>query len=352
MTDESLRLEREKADHALADELSSIEQTADAVIIRARERADRVLATARGKTDRELASSASSSANPITVARERREEDRALRHERAAADETLRDERAEFTALLSRERRETDKDLSRERASSDDAVAMRDEFLGIVSHDLKSMLNAMLGSAALIGSDVTGENPVAAVRRHAERIQRSAARMNRLIGDLVDVASIEAGVLAVNREVADPGAVVTEALDTFQAHAEKSGVSLVAQLAAPFPEVAFDPARILQVLINLLSNAIKFTPPPGRVEVRVERGENEVRFAVSDSGIGIPADQLESVFARFRQLRSNDRRGVGLGLYISKAIVKGHGGRIWAESTPGHGSTVSFALPTRSPAGA
>jgi signal transduction histidine kinase len=169
--------------------------------------------------------------------------------------------------------------------------------------------------------------------------------MNRLIGDLLDQASIEAGMLAVTREDSDPSHLVTEAVDTFHPQAATSGVSLVAAIIPPLSLVAFDPARILQVLVNLLSNAIKFTPRGGAVSVRVECVGPELRFAVRDTGVGIPRDKLEAVFERFVQVAKNDRRGVGLGLYISKCIVQGHGGRIWAESIPGAGSTFSFTLP-------
>ena len=201
-----------------------------------------------------------------------------------------------------------------------------------MSHDLRNMLNAMVGSAALIEKGALQTDLVEQVVTHARRIQRSGARMNRLIGDLVDVASIEAGVLAVTREVGDPTTVVTEAVDTFQVQAAAAGVSLTAEIVPPPSLAAFDSARILQVLTNLLSNAIKFTPAHGRIVVHVERFGDEIRFAVSDTGVGIATDKLEAVFVRFLQVTENDRRGVGLGLYISKAIVQGHGGRIWAES--------------------
>jgi signal transduction histidine kinase len=246
---------------------------------------------------------------------------------------------------LAREREETDKDLSHERERSDDALATRDEFLGIVSHDLRNMLNAMVGSAALIEKGAVQKDLVDQVLTHARRIQRSGARMNRLIGDLVDVASMEAGVLAVTREVGDPTTVVTEVVDTFQVQAAATGVSVTAEIVAPPALAAFDSARILQVLTNLLSNAIKFTPANGRIVVRVEPVGDEIRFAISDTGVGIASDNLEAVFVRFLQVTPNDRRGVGLGLYISKAIVQGHGGRIWAESRLGEGSTFCFTLP-------
>lgn len=342
-TDESLRVEREKADDALGAKRSAIEETADDVINKARARADEVLAAARAKTDRQTITSSAQSSNKTE--RKRALEDEAVREERAEADEVVRVERAEHIALLSAERDETDKDLSFERTRSDNAVATRDEFLGIVSHDLRNMLGAMVSFAALIAKAESRDNHGEEVLAYVQRIHRSGSRMNRLIGDLVDIASIEAGSLAVTRDLGDPTAVVTEAVDTFQPQALANGVSLRAEIA-PVPSlVAFDQARILQVLTNLLSNAIKFNRPNGKVVVRLERIANELCFAVSDTGSGIPADHLETVFERFRQVTTNDRRGVGLGLFISKCIMQGHGGRIWAESKVGEGSTFYFTLP-------
>ncbi|MEX2080974.1 MAG: ATP-binding protein, partial [Dehalococcoidia bacterium] len=111
----------------------------------------------------------------------------------------------------------------------------------------------------------------------------------------------------------------------------------------------FDRDRKLQVLANLIANAIKFTPRGGKVNVRAEAGRGTVRFCISDSGVGIPAPMLEAIFERFWQVGENDRRGQGLGLYISKCIVEAHGGRIWAESKVGEGSQVYFTLPVPSP---
>ena len=169
--------------------------------------------------------------------------------------------------------------------------------------------------------------------------------MRRLVGDLVDVASIEAGMLAVTRAAGDPADVVTEAVETFQAEASGSGISLTAEIAPGVPSVPFDAARILQVLCNLLSNAFKFTPAQGSIVVRLDHVEDDVVFCVSDTGEGIPDDKLETVFDRFVQLTKNDRRGVGLGLFISKSIVQGHSGRIWVESEEGLGSTFCVRLP-------
>jgi signal transduction histidine kinase len=343
-TDESLRTEREKADDAIGEGLSAIDETADAVIEKARSRADSVLAAARAEADRQPGAQ-----GPLkAVNAERLREDQVVRLERVEADEALRCERAEHAAVLAAERQDTDEDLSRERVRSDNAVSTRDDFLGIVSHDLRNMLGVMVGFAGLIAREASpqaGESPSEKIVGHAQRIQRSGARMNRLIGDLVDLASIEAGNLAVSREVGDLIPIVTEAVDTFHAQASASGVSLVAEIGALLPLVAFDSARILQVLANLLGNAIKFTPPNGRVAVRAERVGDDIRLAVSDTGVGVPPDQLDAVFERYVQVAKDDRRGVGLGLYISKCIVQGHGGRIWVESTLGQGSVFCFTLP-------
>ena len=341
-TDESLRLERDRADRALDDEVSEADETADAVISRARARADAVLAAARTHSDR---SSQGHGPNDA-LKRSRAAEDQVVRRERVTADDAVHRERTEHVTLLSQERQATDHDLSHERARADKALAMRDDFMGIVSHDLLNLLNAIIGISSLIEKEVAHEHHVERVVAHARRLQRSGARMRRLVGDLVDVASIEAGMLAVTCAAGDPADVVTEAVETFQAEAAGSGISLTAEIGSGVPEIPFDAARILQVLGNLLSNALKFTPAQGAVVVSLEHVGENVVCCVSDTGEGIPDDKLEAVFDRFVQLTKNDRRGMGLGLFISKCIVQGHGGRIWVDSnTEGPGSTFCFSLP-------
>ena len=343
-TDESLRVEREKSDSALAEHMALVDEVADAVIVRARLKADEVLAAARAKTDRQ-APTRLASAPQAVLARERGKEDQVLQEERANADEILKEERADHIALLSEERAETDRDLVLERDRSDEALGKRDEFLAIVSHDLRTLLNQVMGYAQLISMEVTGKTYPPEVVSNADRIQRSSVRMNRLIGDLVDVASIHAGTLTVHAQQADPARAVNEAVDTFQLQAKARGISVVSDIVPPAMTVMFDPPRILQVLTNLLSNALKFTPAKGKIVARVERVGTNVCFSVTDTGTGVPTDKLESIFDRYLQLVSNDRRGVGLGLYISKCIILGHGGRIWATSTVGKGSTFFFTLP-------
>lgn len=340
-TDESLQLERDRADRMFDEELSDAEDTADVVIIKARQRADALLAAARAAID----ASADTPRASSTVKASRAVEDRVVERERATADQTLQDSRSAHAAVLSDERRATDQDLSHERARSDHALAMRDEFMGIVSHDLLNLLNAVVGIASLIEREVVREDPVERVVAHARRVQRSGGRMARLVGDLVDVASIEAGKLAVACTLGQLEDVVAEAVETFQAEAGRRGVAVTSEIAPGLPPVLFDAARMLQVLSNLVGNALKFTPAPGAISVRLERVDDSVICRVTDAGAGIPEDQLEAVFDRFVQLTPHDRRGVGLGLFISRCIVLGHGGRIWAENSPGGGSVFSFTLP-------
>jgi signal transduction histidine kinase len=347
-TDESLRLEREKTDRVLA-ERQTAEETSDLMVHRARESADAVLTEARAKADERLDQASPPVATLATLAGERVLEDEALQDERASADEALRREREENARVLSRllplEREKTDRFLLTERARSDDALSNRDNFLGIVSHDLRNLLGGIVMSADLLSmrapEDENGKQTLVATAR----IQRYAARMNRLIGDLVDVASIDAGKLAVMPVPGDAAALIAEAVDTFQAAASAKGIALQAETAdGPLP-ARFDHDRMLQVLANIISNAIKFTSQDGRIRVCGEGAGDELRFSVGDTGSGMPGHVLEAIFERFWQVGKNDRRGVGLGLYISRCIVEAHGGKIWAESRLGEGSRLCITLP-------
>jgi len=146
--------------------------------------------------------------------------------------------------------------------------------------------------------------------------------------------------------VLDPALVVSEAVHAFQDQAASKQISLVSELVAGQLLASFDFTRILQVLANLLGNAIKFTAAKGRVVVRGAIVGDDVLVTVSDTGPGIAQSELCTVFDRYTQGAKNDRRGVGLGLYIAKSIVRSHGGRIWAESELGHGTRLLFTLPS------
>ena len=359
-TDQSLRSERERADQALGGKTEA-DKVADVVVNRAREKADAVLGAARDRADAMLDVARDTedrqerrtggTAVPGPVATARKKADDALRGERADADEILDRERTEAAVALARlfplERDNTDRYLLSERARSDHALSNRDDFLGIVSHDLRSLLGGIVMSAALIAERTTGaEDTADPAQREVARIQRYAARMNRLIGDLLDIASIDAGKLAMDPMTGDAATLITEAVETFEAAATAKGISLRAAVPPADPLRAdFDHDRLLQVLANLITNAIKFTPSGGRIEVRGVPSPDGVELSVSDTGAGIPRGMLEAIFDRFWQAGHNDRRGLGLGLYISRCIVEAHHGRIWAESAQGEGSRLRFTLP-------
>jgi signal transduction histidine kinase len=169
--------------------------------------------------------------------------------------------------------------------------------------------------------------------------------MNRLIQDLLEVTSIESGQLAVelSPEAFEP--LIDEAVAMLRPLATGRSIRLESDIAAGLPSVHLDSARILQVISNLVGNAIKFTPAHGRICIRCMHAEAEVRFSVTDTGAGIPAEQLPHIFGRFWQASATDKRGIGLGLSIAEGIVAAHRGRIWVESEEGVGSTFSFALP-------
>jgi signal transduction histidine kinase len=347
-TDESLRLEREKTDRALA-ERQAAEGDSDLVVHHARKTSDAVLTEARAKADERLEASPPHVETSVTLAEERALEDEALQEERASADEILRRERAENARVLSRllplEREKTDRFLLTERARSDVALSNRDNFLGLVSHDLRNLLGGIVISAELLSAKAPDNEDGAQTLATTARIQRYAARMNRLIGDLIDVASIDAGQLAIASVPGDAGTLIAEAVETFQAAASAQGISLQTEIVEGPLLADFDHDRMLQVLANILGNAIKFTSRGGSIRVRGEHTGAELRFCISDTGSGIPGNLLEAIFERFWQVGKEDRRGVGLGLYISRHIVEAHGGKIWAESTLGEGSRLCFTLP-------
>ena len=327
---------------------AAVQQDADEVLQRARDNADAVLAEARDKADDLIADPVGATLTHSVI--EGREiEDDAVRDERAMADESLQREREETARALARllpvERDKTDRFLLTERHRSDREIAQRDDFLGIVSHDLRNLLGAIVMSATNLSLKSDDSEVGAQVRAKTAQIERYAARMNRLIGDLVDVASIDAGVLAMTRVRADGRKLVAEAVETFRGAAAAKRIGFAVDVPGEELIADFDHERLLQVFANLISNAIKFSAQDTTITVRAARDGDALHFSVTDRGIGVPANMLELIFERFWQVGTNDRRGTGLGLYISRCILAAHGGRIWAESTVGSGTTVHFTIP-------
>jgi signal transduction histidine kinase len=348
-TDRSLQAEREKTDEELDRRHGAIEKGSDAAIQQARERSDKVLADARKQADSTSAREGSTAGERQELHLERNEEDAILREERLTADEKQVEERRgrirALANILQLERGQTDERLLVERARGDAAVAARDDFMGLVSHDLRTLLGNISLSAMLLakeaGRDEAGKRTLA----RAEKIQQAAKHMTRLLGDMADVASIEAGRFGVVPNTSDVKALLRDTLEAFRPAASAKGISLEMAGTDGVLLARYDQDRILQVLANLLSNAIKFTGDGGSISTHVESLGSEVRFSVTDTGAGVEPKDLASIFERFWQVEEGDRRGLGLGLFISKCIVEAHGGRIWAESALGRGSTFYFTLP-------
>jgi PAS domain S-box-containing protein len=228
-----------------------------------------------------------------------------------------------------------------------DAVQARDQVLGIVAHDLRNPLNLIMMQSQLMQRRASEPE-----RRNqpAELISRAAARMNRLIQDLLDVARIEAGRLPVERRRLSPAALAAEAVDMETALAASSSIELRLAPASDLPDVWVDRDRLLQVFENLIGNAMKFTKSGGRITVGAEARNHEVLFWVKDTGTGISTEDVPRVFDRFWQAAAGaGRLGAGLGLAIAKGIVEAHGGRIWVESIAGQGSRFYFSIPTGRP---
>ena len=231
------------------------------------------------------------------------------------------------------------------------ATHSRDEVLSVVSHDLRNPVSAVTMCARVLLDDPPDD--AAARRELLEAISESAEWMQRMIQDLVDVASIEARRLSVHRRAERVPEIVRTATSMVELSATARAIALTTEVAAGCPPVFADAERVVQVLTNLLGNALKFTPEGGDVAVRAVHRDGEVVLSVTDTGPGIPPDDLPHIFDRYWHARRTARtRGSGLGLAIVRGIVEAHGGRVWAESAVGQGSAFFFTLPAATDAGA
>jgi signal transduction histidine kinase len=223
------------------------------------------------------------------------------------------------------------------------AIRERDDVLGMVAHDLRNPLGAILMNVQLLRRREV--EAAAGSARPVDAIERAASRMNRLIADLMDIARVEAGRFAIEPGRIPTERLVAEALDAHRLQAASTSCTLHAELAPDLPDLWADRERLLQIFENLIGNALKFVDPGGEVSIGATPRNGELVLWVRDTGRGMSADELSHLFDRFWQARKSDRRGAGLGLPIVKALVEAHGGRIWVESTPGRGTTVFFTLP-------
>jgi PAS domain S-box-containing protein len=231
-------------------------------------------------------------------------------------------------------------------AAAQRANQAREEVLGVVSHDLRNPLSAI----AMV-TRVLRQNPPSDPQAREEllgTIGDSVDAMNRLIQDLVDVASIERGQLSLERGPVTPGRVIDRAMQLFRVEAEQHGIRLERDVESALPDVHADESRLGQVFSNLVRNAIKFTPDGGRITLCAARHEGSVRFSVADSGRGIDPALHHRIFDRYWHASTGARKGgTGLGLSIARGSVEAHGGRLTVDSAPEKGSTFFFSIPIR-----
>ena len=223
---------------------------------------------------------------------------------------------------------------------------MKNEFVSVVSHELRTPLTSIRGSLGLLAGGALGRLEPAA-QSMANVALESTERLTRLINDILDLERIESENVPLDLSTHDALDLITASAVELAAMAQDVDVTI--EIGEASGRVVADRDRVAQALTNLIGNAVKFSEPGGRVTLCAEPATAEVTFRVIDTGRGIPPDRLEAIFERFQQVDSTDARekgGTGLGLTISRGIIERHGGRIWAESTVGAGTTVCFTLPT------
>jgi len=226
---------------------------------------------------------------------------------------------------------------------------VRRDFISNISHELRTPL-ASLKSLTETLRDGALEDPKAATR-FLGRIETEVDALTQMTTELLELSRIESGQVPLERQAVPAAALLLSAAERMRAQAERAGLVLRLDTVQDKTEVWADPPRLEQVLVNLIHNAVKFTRPGGEVVLAAQTEPDFVCFSVRDSGVGIPSDDLERIFERFYKAdRARSGGGTGLGLSISRHLVEAHGGRIWAESTEGQGSTFYFTIPVNQPA--
>ena len=269
--------------------------------------------------------------------------------ERVEQEERLRRSAADLEVRVEQRTQElivVNQKLEAAFAESKHAVRMREEILAVVSHDLRNPLAAIHMAAALLLLKSDGDPNT---RKQAETIQRSASRMEHLLSDLLDMASLQAGRLALERKPEDPVPLVGEVFDLHEPMSREKGLVLRRNVELSGVRVDCDRDRVLQIFGNLIGNAIKLCQSGDVISLGARLVDGAAQFAITDTGPGIPEQELPHLFEPYWSADRHARKGTGLGLYISKGIVEAHGGRLWVESQYGVGSTFYFTIPLAAP---
>jgi signal transduction histidine kinase len=222
----------------------------------------------------------------------------------------------------------------------------KSEFLANMSHELRTPLNAIIGFSEVLNERMFGEiNDKQS--EYVIDILESGRHLLALINDILDLSKIEAGRMELEPSEFHLPTAIDNTLTLVRERAERRGIALARDIDPRVGAVRADERKVKQVLLNLLSNALKFTPEGGRVDVRARARDGVREVSVVDTGVGIAAEDLEAVFEEFRQVGASTKKaeGTGLGLAISRKFIELHGGRLWVDSKPGHGSTFTFTLP-------
>ncbi|MHB9031838.1 MAG: ATP-binding protein [Anaerolineae bacterium] len=220
---------------------------------------------------------------------------------------------------------------------------IRRDFISNISHELRTPLASLKLLSETLQEGALDDPPAA--RRFVERIEGEVDSMTVMVEELLELARIESGLVPFNLVPVQVRDIIAPVLERMQPLAERAGLNLGVEMPADLPLVLADRDRIQRALGNLVHNAIKFTPSGGQVVITAAAAADEVIFTVRDTGVGIPAEMLNRIFERFYTVDKSHSGGTGLGLSIARHIVEVHHGRIWAESTPGKGSSFHFTLP-------
>jgi signal transduction histidine kinase len=241
----------------------------------------------------------------------------------------------------------TNKELNEANAKLRELSEMKEEFLALTTHDLRSPLTVISGVISFFTSGRLGEL-TPEQKNMVAMMERNAQSLIELVNDLLDASKLESGTMRLELASIDLRGLFDELRETMEPLAREKSLKVEEDLPADIPPVEADRAKLRRILVNLVSNAIKFTSRGGRVTMRARREDGSVRVSVSDTGVGIAPEDVKRLFDKYEQARSRATRGekgTGLGLYITKQLVELHGGEIKVDSEVGKGSTFSFTIP-------
>jgi PAS domain S-box-containing protein len=262
--------------------------------------------------------------------------------ERKVAEDRIRAIQDKYNRALA----ETNRALEARNAEVERANRLKSEFLASMSHELRTPLHTIIGFSELLSEQLEGSLNEKQ-QRFIDHIHRDSLHLLELINDVLDLSKIEAGRLELRREAFDIAGAIEEVLQSVRRQAETKSLSIETHVAADAAILA-DKVRFKQILLNLLSNAVKFTPDRGTIGVEARISQGCFEISVRDTGVGIPAEEHQTVFDKFYQVGNTTkgvREGTGLGLAITRHLVAEHGGRIWVESEVGKGSRFTFTIP-------